>query len=170
MSDNAVEAMEGSELKESKDLSDKEKQRILDCTVFARVPPKQKLELVSLYQQEGNIVATTGDGVNDAPALKKADIGIAMGLRGTQVARESSRYGSQGRFLLNHCCRNREEGRIIFGNIRQFILFLLTISLSMILTVFFRSFSESSHAYIAAAGSISQRSYPCVSSIGSGHG
>ncbi len=138
MSDDSLEAMEGGELKEMDTLSNEEKKRILDCTVFARVSPKQKLELVSLYQQEGNIVAMTGDGVNDAPALEKADIGVAMGLRGTQVAREAADMILKDD-SFSTIVAAIEQGRIIFNNIRQFILFLLTISLSMILTVFFGS-------------------------------
>jgi Ca2+-transporting ATPase len=106
--------------------------------VFARVSPKQKLDLIAFYQQEGNIVAMTGDGVNDAPALEKADIGVAMGRRGTQVAREAADMILKDDSFATIVAAI-EEGRIIFGNIRQFILFLLTISLSMILTVFFGS-------------------------------
>lgn len=138
MVDNTLEAIEGSELKKIDSLSNKEKKRILDCSVFARVSPKQKLDLVSLYQQEGNIVAMTGDGVNDAPALEKADIGVAMGLRGTQVAREAADMILKDD-SFSTIVAAIGEGRNIFGNIRRFILFLLTISLSMILTVFFGS-------------------------------
>ncbi len=138
MSEESPEAMEGRELKEFGEMSDPEKERVLRCTIFARVSPKQKLDLVDFYQQENNIVAMTGDGVNDAPALEKADIGVAMGRRGTQVAREAADMILKDD-SFSTIVAAIEEGRIIFGNIRQFILFLLTVSLSMILTVFFGS-------------------------------
>ena len=71
-------------------LTNEWKEKILNTAVFARATPKQKLEIAGIFQEAGNIVAMTGDGVNDAPALKKADVGIAMGLRGTQVAKETA--------------------------------------------------------------------------------
>jgi Ca2+-transporting ATPase len=142
--DMAAEApmgMEGADLKSPDEMSEAERKKILDYTVFARVSPKQKLDLIALYQQQENIVAMTGDGVNDAPALKKADIGVAMGQRGTQVAREAADMILKDD-SFSTIVAAIEEGRIIFGNIRQFVLFLLTISLSMILTVFFGSLIE----------------------------
>lgn len=72
---------------------------ILDTSVFARVSPDQKLSLVSVYQEDGAIVGMTDGGVNDAPALKKTDIDIAMGQRGTKVAREKSCWRGMGTFL-----------------------------------------------------------------------
>ena len=71
-------------------LSDEWHSKILSTSVFARTTPKQKLEIVDVFQKAGNIVVMTGDGVNDAPALKKSDIGIAMGMRSTQVAKEAA--------------------------------------------------------------------------------
>ncbi|HKR07446.1 MAG TPA: HAD-IC family P-type ATPase, partial [Bacteroidia bacterium] len=86
-SDNEV-AIHGKEMNDYEKLSTEEKQRWSSSKIFARVSPKQKLDLVSVLQEDKSVVGMTGDGVNDAPALKKADIGIAMGLRGTQVAQE----------------------------------------------------------------------------------
>jgi len=80
----------GKDIKAYETMSDSEKGTYQGTPVFARVSPKQKLDLVAVHQQAGAVVAMTGDGVNDAPALKKADIGIAMGLRGTQVAAEAA--------------------------------------------------------------------------------
>ena len=82
--------VEGRELEALGALGEQERRRVLAAQVFARVTPAQKLELVLLYQSAGEVVAMTGDGVNDAPALQRADIGVAMGLRGTEVAREAA--------------------------------------------------------------------------------
>lgn len=107
---------------------------LLQTDVFARVQPREKLVLVSLHQKNGAVVAMTGDGVNDAPALRKADIGIAMGKRGTQVAAEASdvilRDDAFGSIV-----EAMRQGRIIYGNIRTFIRYLFTCNLSEILLV-----------------------------------
>ncbi len=103
-------------------------------SIFARVNPSEKLALVRAYQGAGEIVAMTGDGVNDAPALRQADIGVAMGLRGTDVAREAAAM-----ILLDDAfptiVKAIREGRIIFGNIRRFVAYLLSCNLSEVLVV-----------------------------------
>jgi len=91
-------------------------EQFLQAEIFARVSPTEKLNLVRSYQAAGEIVAVTGDGVNDAPALRQADIGVAMGLRGTDVAREAAAM-----ILLDDAFPTIVEairnGRVIFGNI-----------------------------------------------------
>nr|WP_262907841.1 cation-transporting P-type ATPase [Hymenobacter sp. 15J16-1T3B] len=110
------------------------RRRLLRAAVFARVSPAQKLDLISLYQQQGHVVAMTGDGVNDAPALKKADIGVAMGLRGTQVAAEAAALVLRDDSFASIVAAV-EQGRVIFTNIRRFVLYLVSCNLSEILVV-----------------------------------
>ncbi len=102
--------------------------------VFARVDPAQKLELIDGYRARGEILAMTGDGVNDAPALKRADIGIAMGERGTEVAREAADM-----VLLDDAFSTIVEavrhGRVIFRNVRKFVVYLLSGNVGEILAV-----------------------------------
>jgi P-type Ca2+ transporter type 2C len=106
-------------------------ERLARTAVFARVDPAQKLELVKAFQRTGAIVAMTGDGVNDAPALKQAEIGVAMGLRGTQVAREAADMVLRDDSLDSIVVAVR-QGRVIFENIRQFVLYLLSCNVSEI--------------------------------------
>jgi Ca2+-transporting ATPase len=102
--------------------------------LFARVSPEQKLDLIAIHRNNGSIVAMTGDGVNDAPALKKADIGIAMGQRGTQVAREASDMVLKDD-AFSSIVVAVEQGRIIFNNIRKFVLYLLSCNVSELMVV-----------------------------------
>jgi Ca2+-transporting ATPase len=117
--------LKGDVLQDTDSLSSEELESVLNASIFARVTPEQKLTLISLYRQRGEIVAMTGDGVNDAPALKKADIGVAMGKRGTQVAKEAAdmvlkddRFGTIVEAI--------RYGRGIFNNIRNFIYYLIS--------------------------------------------
>ncbi len=112
-------------------LSDEELRR---AAIFARVSPEQKLELVSRHQKAGEIVAMTGDGVNDAPALRKADIGIAMGQRGTQVAAEAADMVLRDD-AFSSIVAAIEEGRIIYGNIKKFVFYLLSCNVSEVLVL-----------------------------------
>jgi len=123
--DNEV-ILHGAELEKLQ--GDEWETRVKQAAVLSRVTPRQKLDVVSFYQKNGHIVGMTGDGVNDAPALKKSDIGIAMGLRGTQVAEEAADMVLQNDAFTSIVEAIR-QGRIIFANIRNFVIYLLSCNL-----------------------------------------
>jgi P-type Ca2+ transporter type 2C len=131
----------GSDLPNMDSLSDDWEKKILATAVFARTTPKQKLEIVAIFQKGGNIVAMTGDGVNDAPALKKADIGIAMGLRGTQVAKETASIVLKDDSFTS-IAEAVAHGREIFQNIQKFVIYLVSCNLSEIFIVTALGFIE----------------------------
>ncbi|MBR9646874.1 MAG: calcium-translocating P-type ATPase, PMCA-type [Clostridium tyrobutyricum] len=120
-------------------LTDKQLEKTVDKKViFARVTPKHKLRIVRAFKSKNKVVAMTGDGVNDAPAVKEADIGICMGISGTDVTKEAASM-----VLLDDnfttIVSAVEEGRVIYDNIRKFIRYLLSCNLGEVLTMFLAS-------------------------------
>lgn len=134
--DTVDQALTGKELDA---MSDEELARIVNkVTVYARVSPAHKLRIVRALKQHGHIVAMTGDGVNDAPAIKEANIGVAMGITGTDVTKEaSSMILADDNFAT--IVAAVEEGRGIYDNIRKFIRYLLSCNLGEVLTMFISS-------------------------------
>ena len=130
---NDNQVITGDELEK---LNDKElESKVKKIRVFARVSPDHKLRIVRAFKKNGNVVAMTGDGVNDAPAIKEADIGISMGISGTDVTKEaSSMILMDDNFAT--IVSAVEEGRIIYDNIRKFIRYLLSCNLGEVLTMF----------------------------------
>jgi len=130
-------------------MSDEELRHVLkEVDVFARVSPEHKLRIVDALRVSGEVVAMTGDGVNDAPSIKKADIGVAMGITGTDVAKESAdmvltddNYAS----IVSAV----EEGRVIYSNIRKFVYYLLSCNMAEIAIIFFSTLFYRSSALAA---------------------
>ncbi len=124
-------AVTGEELDRIKDLGEV----VDDIGVYARVSPEHKIKIIDALKKRGHIAAMTGDGVNDAPALKKADIGIAMGITGTDVSKEASKMiltDDNFASIVNAV----EEGRGIYENIKKFVYFLLSSNLAEVLVIF----------------------------------
>jgi magnesium-transporting ATPase (P-type) len=144
---NGAEAKEGRDLD---DLSDEELDEVVrEVNVFARVSPEHKLRLVERLKQQGHVVAVTGDGVNDAPALQAAHLGVAMGKAGTDVAREASDMILTDDNFAS-ITSAVEEGRLVFANIRKVTYFLLSTGLAIVFTILFALFAGWPLPYVAA--------------------
>ncbi len=130
-------------------MSDEElEQKIEKISVYARVSPENKIRIVNAWQKKDHIVSMTGDGVNDAPALKKADIGVAMGITGTEVSKDAaSMILADDNFAT--IIRAVANGRTVFENIKNAIMYLLSGNLSAIITVLFASIGGFSVPFIA---------------------
>ena len=159
--------MTGDDLKKPADLTEEQRQRLLKASIFARVSPEQKLHLISLHQGSGAIVAMTGDGVNDAPALQQADIGVAMGKRGTPGRPRGCRYGVAGRQACHHYHRDLPRP----GDFQQYPQIHFFPALRQRQPDYHHhpgGSGECTVATAAAADSLSQPDRRCLSSSGSG--
>lgn len=133
IAESIEQSITGSEIDQ---LSDEEfSEKINDYRVFARVSPEHKVKIVKAYKSHGNIVSMTGDGVNDAPSLKNADIGVAMGITGTDVSKSASDMilTDDNFTTIVHAI---EEGRNIYNNIKKSVIFLLSCNLGEVIAVF----------------------------------
>ncbi len=136
IAERSGQVISGAELDEMDDAA--LARRVNDLAVYARVSPKHKLRIVKALKQQGHVVAMTGDGVNDAPAVKEADIGVSMGKTGTDVTKEASAMVlADDNFAT--IVAAVEEGRAIYDNIRKFIRYLLSCNLGEVLTMFLAS-------------------------------
>ena len=133
IADSLSQSITGSEIDEISD--DEFADKISDYRVFARVSPEHKVKIVRAFKSKGNIVSMTGDGVNDAPSLKFADIGVAMGITGTDVAKGASDMilTDDNFTTIVHAI---EEGRNIYNNIKKSVIFLLSCNLGEVITIF----------------------------------
>ncbi|MGW8194497.1 MAG: cation-translocating P-type ATPase [Desulforhopalus sp.] len=139
--DSADKTFLGHDLGEPGDMTEQQRRRLENVNIFARVTPEQKFRLVKLYQDSGQIVAMTGDGVNDAPALKQADIGIAMGKRGTDAAKQVADMVLRDDNFSTIVAAVR-QGRIIFANIRKSVIFMLCTNIAEVMVVALASLAQ----------------------------
>ena len=139
--DTEDRAMTGTELQQALEAGDDRHEELLRIPVFARVTPEHKLRLLELYQKHGYSVAMTGDGVNDAPALETANIGVAMGQRGTDAARQAADMVLRDD-AFSSIVAAVEQGRVIFKNIRKSVMFMLCTNVAEVIAVAVASFID----------------------------